>query len=132
MRANSPWTDEMMERLRELVAEGLSASQIGSRLGLTRNSIIGRMSRMKIAKVKPSIHVEHRPVIRKAPLVPRPVPVSPHPFIGPVNDFPNSRYACRFMRVVKAGWQCCGQDTVGGTSWCEFHLRIVKPQPRAA
>jgi GcrA cell cycle regulator len=42
----SIWTDERVNRLRELFHEGKSARQIGIDLGCTRNAVIGRLYRM--------------------------------------------------------------------------------------
>lgn len=39
------WTDDNMTTLRKLVAEGLSADRIANRMGVTRNVIIGKISR---------------------------------------------------------------------------------------
>lgn len=44
------WTDERVELLKKLWAEGLSASQIASRLGgVTRNAVIGKVHRLKLS-----------------------------------------------------------------------------------
>ncbi len=44
------WTDERVESLKKLWAEGLSASQIASRLGeVTRNAVIGKVHRLGLA-----------------------------------------------------------------------------------
>lgn len=43
----TPWTEADDAKLQELVAEGLSASEIGSRLGRGRHSVIGRLHRAK-------------------------------------------------------------------------------------
>jgi GcrA cell cycle regulator len=44
------WTDERVETLKKLWAEGLSASQIASRLGeVTRNAVIGKVHRLGLA-----------------------------------------------------------------------------------
>ena len=41
------WTDERVELLKTLWAEGLSASQIANRLGgVTRNAVIGKVHRL--------------------------------------------------------------------------------------
>src|SRR5579883_2657259 len=37
------WTPERVERLAQLFAEGLSTAEIGRRLGLTKNAVIGRL-----------------------------------------------------------------------------------------
>ena len=44
------WTDERVELLKKLWAEGLSASQIAGRLGgVTRNAVIGKVHRLGLA-----------------------------------------------------------------------------------
>lgn len=44
------WTDERVEILRKLWAEGLSASQIANRLGgVTRNAVIGKVHRLGLS-----------------------------------------------------------------------------------
>lgn len=42
------WTHEKTQMLRELVASGLSYSQIGRQMGVTKNVVIGRAHRMNI------------------------------------------------------------------------------------
>ena len=44
------WTDERVELLKKLWAEGLSASQIAGRLGgVTRNAVIGKVHRLGLS-----------------------------------------------------------------------------------
>jgi GcrA cell cycle regulator len=44
------WTDERVESLKKLWAEGLSASQIAAELGgITRNAVIGKVHRLGLA-----------------------------------------------------------------------------------
>jgi GcrA cell cycle regulator len=44
------WTEERVELLKKLWAEGLSASQIAARLGgVTRNAVIGKVHRLKLS-----------------------------------------------------------------------------------
>src|SRR4051812_31987684 len=43
------WTDERVERLTKLWAEGLSASQIAAQLGgVSRNAVIGKVHRLNL------------------------------------------------------------------------------------
>jgi GcrA cell cycle regulator len=46
-----PWTEERVELLKKLWAEGLSASQIAGKLGMgvTRNAVIGKVHRLNLA-----------------------------------------------------------------------------------
>ncbi|MEO1700865.1 MAG: GcrA family cell cycle regulator [Pseudomonadota bacterium] len=44
------WTDERVETLKKLWADGLSASQIAAKLGgVSRNAVIGKVHRLKLA-----------------------------------------------------------------------------------
>ena len=44
------WTDERVEMLKKLWADGLSASQIAAQLGnVTRNAVIGKVHRLKLS-----------------------------------------------------------------------------------
>ena len=67
------WTDDRVEVLKKLWAEGLSASQIAKQLGgVTRNAVIGKVHRLGLAgRAAPS-----RPVPRMV-VVARPKPVAP-------------------------------------------------------
>ena len=58
------WTDERVEMLKKLWADGLSASQIAKQLGgVTRNAVIGKVHRLGLSgRATPS-----RPVRRPAP-----------------------------------------------------------------
>ena len=46
-----PWTEDRVETLKKLWAEGLSASQIATKLamGVTRNAVIGKVHRLNLA-----------------------------------------------------------------------------------
>lgn len=46
------WTDEQVDLLKRLWGEGISASQIGDRIGCSRNAVIGKVTRMRLASRK--------------------------------------------------------------------------------
>lgn len=46
IRGNTIWTVERVDRLKQLWADGLTASQIGAEMGVSRNSIIGKKDRL--------------------------------------------------------------------------------------
>ena len=64
------WTDERVELLRKLWSEGLSASQIAAQLGgVSRNAVIGKVHRLKLAGRGRSTS---QPARAKKPAAPKP------------------------------------------------------------
>src|SRR5438093_13246123 len=66
------WTDERVEKLKKLWADGLSASQIAGELGgVTRNAVIGKVHRLNLSgRAKPAgsaVPRAHRPRVASAP-----------------------------------------------------------------
>lgn len=43
------WTDEMVEDLRRMWKEGLTTGEIGKRLGVSKNSIVGKVHRLGLS-----------------------------------------------------------------------------------
>jgi GcrA cell cycle regulator len=62
------WTDERVELLKKLWAEGLSASQIAARLaqGVTRNAVIGKVHRLNLSGRAPTTRSSAPRMPRKA------------------------------------------------------------------
>lgn len=87
------WTDERVELLQKLWAEGLSASQIAAQLGgVSRNAVIGKVHRLKLSSrgratvspVKSAKPAPKAPGAKPAqrnvqPLRPAPSPGAAHP-----------------------------------------------------
>ncbi len=42
------WTDEVIERLKALWAEGLSTAEIGRRMGISKNAVVGKAHRLAL------------------------------------------------------------------------------------
>ncbi|WP_138380574.1 GcrA family cell cycle regulator [Luteithermobacter gelatinilyticus] len=62
------WTDERVEKLRELWDKGLSASQIAKELGegVTRNAVIGKAHRMGLASRPSPVKTDPAKKVKKA------------------------------------------------------------------
>lgn len=79
------WTEERIERLKTLWADGLSASQIAARLGgITRNAVIGKVHRLGLAgrattsrRYAPRLRRRTAPDARKRVVVTALLPTSP-------------------------------------------------------
>lgn len=59
------WTPERMDTLKAMLAEGKSASQIGVRLGTSRNAVIGQIYRKELAGTRPGRTPEREALLRK-------------------------------------------------------------------
>jgi GcrA cell cycle regulator len=75
------WTDERVETLKKMWAEGQSASQIAKELGgVTRNAVIGKVHRLGLSNRAGSGTPEGEEPEVAAPVTPRPEP-SPKPVV---------------------------------------------------
>lgn len=99
------WTDERVERLKTLWAEGLSASQIAAELGsVTRNAVIGKVHRLGLSgRAKPQVQAA-RPAAAAAavPRVKSPAPPRPVAPVAPVAARPAPRTISIGNVAVKA------------------------------
>jgi GcrA cell cycle regulator len=70
------WTTEAIERLRVLWSEGHSTAEIGRRMGVSKNSVVGKAHRLQLP-ARPS-------PIRRDPAAPRPVATGRRPTLPPL------------------------------------------------
>jgi GcrA cell cycle regulator len=68
------WNEDAIARLRALWAEGHSTAEIGRRMGVSKNAVVGKAHRLNLP-ARPS------PIRREAGAAPR--PVSPRRLVGP-------------------------------------------------
>jgi GcrA cell cycle regulator len=150
---NTPWTDELIERLKVLWAEGLSASQIADELKgarFTRMSVIGKARRLGLAPRK--AREPGPPYLRKPrrrangiPKPPAPPPRPPRPPPPPPPSLSPSPPTVRKMRQLTFAklkpqhckWPLgglldpprlfCGADADKGEVYCPVHQRIARP-----
>lgn len=82
------WTDERVELLKKLWGEGLSASQIASRLGaVTRNAVIGKVHRLGLSgRATTSRMKTVRPRSRLAAPKRQPAPASAKPRFAQIGN----------------------------------------------
>ena len=112
--ANS-WTEERLEKLKSLWDKGLSISQIGEALGVSRNAIAGKAHRMGLPK-RPS------PISKATAEKETPAPVA-----EPERDLPLR------LELRKLEWsrsKCCwpsGDPKHNGFSFCGAQIVPGKP-----
>lgn len=140
------WTEAEDEMLRDLWSKDLSGGQIATLMHKTRNSIIGRAHRMKLARRRnpgnrttrkprsPKLLRVKRPVGKRriscvklgnAGQVPRPKPVAIAPCQPPLmlGLMDISDATCRFPigDPKDTNFGFCGHNPKDGSSYCEGH-----------
>jgi GcrA cell cycle regulator len=115
--AENIWTEERVAELGKLWAEGLSTAEIGRRLGLTKNAVVGKAHRLALSP---------RPSPLKSLPMPRPARVVPVEFVGPSCCWP-------FGHPGEKDFHFCGDRTIPGKPYCPGHaaLAYVRPKDRS-
>lgn len=136
------WTDDRHDELKLLWADGLSASEIGEKWGVSRNSIIGKVHRLKLPKRAQDTH-NGSPVVkrkRKRVAMWRPKPPLPPPDINAALPFDQSLCAVTFMQLIdphcrwplgdpqSSDFKYCGAQHLEGSPYCARH-HLIAYQP---
>lgn len=117
-----------------MAKERYSAGIIARRLGLTRNQVIGIISRAKAKGVDLPLSQtrENRPPRPYAP--PHPRVVKPEPpslapeAVGPIGAFAGPG-VCQFIRGdMRPDFQMCGHP---GYPWCDYHKSLCYVPPNS-
>jgi len=137
------WTTERVELLKLRFAEGLSCREIAADIGVSRNAVIGKISRLNLTRdtgrTKTLRHKDAAPrpkaSTRLRQLFIRVVPSEPEPLIGaePIHNghtcslFELNRETCRWpISTPGADDFCfCGNPPVEGLPYCAGHSRLA-------
>ena len=124
------WTDERLEELKKLWAQGLSISQIGEALGVSRNAIAGKAHRMGLPK-RPSPISKPKAEKRKVEPV---VEEQDLPLRLELRQLVWSRSKCCWPTgdPKKNGFVFCGDTVVPGKPYCLPHCKEAYTTSRDA
>ena len=145
------WTPERVERLLALAAEGLSGALIAAELGITRNAVAGKLSRLRgrlkvdtetreVRKPKRTARKRRSPPVKSAPeleiddaptLEPEPLPAhmdEPLPSSRLIRNGKQLAHHCRWPlgdpRTPEFRW--CGADREHDrTMYCATHHSLA-------
>jgi GcrA cell cycle regulator len=102
------WTPERTAALISLWNEGVSASEIGRRMGITKNSVIGKVFRLQLSRRRPS-----------APAQSDDQNVSRLEWLG------TGRCSWPLGEIDEVGFHFCGAATVRGKPYCPTHCNLA-------
>jgi GcrA cell cycle regulator len=135
------WTTERVELLKGHFAAGLSCRQIAAEIGVSRNAVIGKLSRLGLSRDKPGGGEARakKPRERRG----RPVPRLQYEMLRQVYDeaafadapvvsehrcslFELSKERCRWPVNAEAeAFSFCGNTPLAGMPYCSGHTRLA-------
>jgi GcrA cell cycle regulator len=148
------WTAEAIERLRALWAEGHSTAEIGRRMGISKNAVVGKAHRLNLPARPSPIRREApgaaprtvarpaRPVVAPRMTLPQPAsaPVvapmaaAPAPSPAVVRPFPrfNAAKSCCWPigEPGQPGFRFCTAEAMGGKPYCAEHAAVAYVKAR--
>jgi GcrA cell cycle regulator len=149
------WAEETIVRLRALWDEGLSTAEIGRRLGVTKNAVVGKAHRLDlparpspIRRDGPSSGQPRRsvpravgptlpplssaqpfaPLAHAAPLRPRPIPVPAPVRVAAPAPRPYGRLVACCWPIGEPGtreFHFCDAESLPGKPYCAEHAQLA-------
>jgi GcrA cell cycle regulator len=120
MAEETSWTEERLEMLKALWEEGLSISQIGERLGVTRNAVAGKAHRLNLRK-------RQSPIAKKPKKAVEPETPKDLPLRLALRGIQWSRSKCVWPsgdpKTVEFSF--CGEAIVPGKPYCLEHCELA-------
>ncbi len=144
------WTDEVIERLKAYWAEGHSTAEIGRRMGVSKNAVVGKAHRLALEarpspiRRTPAGETPRRAPIRRAmgpTLPPLCAPSEPPPPPSPVAPVRSVTPALRSVsrapggRIIPCCWpigepgtrsfRFCDAESAAGKPYCAEHAALA-------
>ena len=137
----STWTPERVELLKSYFEAGLSCRDIAASIGVSRNSVIGKLSRLNLTRTSPaerrarkkrSVQAAQKPTAKQQLLMLQDVydqEIDDAPIASANNCslFELSEQRCRWpISTPGADDFCfCGNTPLGGMPYCSGHYRLA-------
>jgi GcrA cell cycle regulator len=106
------WTPERIDQLTLLWDEGITTAEIGRRIGVTKNAVIGKVHRIGLT---PRVITQKPPPRRNV-----------FDFTGPVCMWP-------IGHPGEDDFHFCGEAPIAGKPYCDHHAAVayIKPKEKA-
>jgi GcrA cell cycle regulator len=103
------WTEDRIERLKQLWEEGVTTAEIGRMIGVTKNAVIGKVHRIGL---QPRVITQKPPPKR-----------NPFEFTGPACMWPHGHPG-------EDDFRFCGEEPIAGKPYCTTHAAIAYLRPK--
>ena len=111
----SVWDEERLGQLTKLWAEGLSITQIGLRIGVSRNAVVGKVHRMGLPKRQSPIARSDKPFEPKRRRLPA----------LSLAEWDRSSCSWPIGDPKEADFKFCGEKALDGRPYCREHCNIA-------
>ena len=110
------WTQDRIDSLGQLWTEGLSTAEIGRRLGVSKNAVVGKAHRLSLTpRPSPVKIVPGQPRRRPQPRIVE--------LVGPSCCWPVGHPG-------EKGFHFCGERPVAGKPYCADHAAVAYVRPK--
>lgn len=138
------WTEETIARLRALWAEGHSTAEIGRRMGISKNAVVGKAHRLQLAArpspIRRGEEAPRRPASARRP--PSPAPMASEPLHSRLDErpappslravAPATRSAARSIPCCwpigepgNPDFRFCDEPAIAGKPYCDAHAQLA-------
>ena len=130
------WSEDAIAQLRALWMEGHSTAEIGRRMGVTKNAVVGKAHRLKLCARPSPIRHERRADARPRP--PRATKTAPGVeavALPPARPVLRSVPSVTFGRISPCCWpigepgtpsfRFCDADTIPNKPYCDTHAQLA-------
>ena len=104
------WTEERIALLTQLWTEGIATSEIGRRLDVTKNAVVGKVHRLGLPKRQSPI--QRKPAAKKK---------APEPEVVTLDKLRPGMCAWPIGDPGTPGFHFCGEKSTEGKPYCEPH-----------
>jgi GcrA cell cycle regulator len=134
------WSEEIIAKLRSLWSEGLSTAEIGRRLNISKNAVVGKAHRLNLPPRPSPIRRGEadstpRPALPRRAMGPTLAPLAasmgaPAPALRPIVSPPKQSYRATpccwpIGEPGKPSFHFCNTGSVPGKPYCEEHAAIA-------
>jgi GcrA cell cycle regulator len=149
------WTAEAIERLRALWAEGHSTAEIGRRMGISKNAVVGKAHRLNLSARPSPIRREAPGVVQRQPVAARPMrpagavprttlpqapspvpaqratPAAPPVLVRHFPRMPTARACCwPIGEPGQPGFRFCSAEALSSKPYCGEHAAVAYVKAR--
>ncbi len=124
------WTPERVAEVTRLWNEGLTTAEIGKRIGVSKNAVVGKAHRLGLPPRPSPIKRGKRPRARPPATMPR---TAARPRPAPVFAVGNAACKWPIGHPGDPGFRFCGDPALVGKPYCQDHYlkAYIQGKPRS-